>query len=418
MTGISRRRLLQIGLGTAGAGAVGLATRQLGLLEDDSRPGFAPMPIPEAAPPARRALVVLEMAGGNDGLSMVVPYADPAYRRRRPRMAVDPDSVLVVDDALGLHPALPKLHARGPAIVAGVGTEATDLSHFEMLRRWWTGDPDGTLNPPTGFFGRICDVLGDPADPAVGLSLGYGPAPALEAERVVTLSMEPGSDGGFPLPDDGDQLDRVWLAAHRAMAQPDRAEANALLATARRGIDVALTFADVVQDLPEERSGYPSTDLAAQLQLAARVLAADIGVRIVHVPYGADFDTHDDHADRYPRLMSELDDALDAFLVDLDHRDLGGSVLVASVSEFGRRVPENGSGLDHGAASAAFLVGPVHPGIHGEQPSLDRLDDDGNLVATVRMADYYATLAERWLEVPTTEVLDTPATPLTGILAT
>lgn len=417
MTGLTRRRLLQIGLGTAGAGALGIAARQLPLL-GPSRPGFASMPVPEAAPAAQRAVVVVEMAGGNDGLSMVVPYADPAYPRRRPNLAVAPDSVLAVDDALGLHPALRKVHARGPAIVAGVGTRTTDLSHFEMLRRWWTADPDGTLNPSTGFFGRICDVVGDPADPAVGLSLGYGPAPTLEAERVVTLSMDPGSDGAFPLPDDGDQLDRVWLAAQRAMAQPDRAEANALLATGRRSIDVALTFADVAQDLPAAGQGYPDTGLAAQLQLAARILAADIGVRVVHVPHDVDFDTHDDHAGRYPQMMTELDDALDAFLADLGHRNLAGSVLVASVSEFGRRVPENGSGLDHGAASAAFLLGPVNPGIHGEQPSLDRLDDDGNLVATVGMADYYATIAERWLEVPANEVLSGPVTPIDGIVAT
>ncbi|MGQ0804365.1 MAG: DUF1501 domain-containing protein [Actinomycetota bacterium] len=414
MSDLSRRRFLQIGLG---AGAAGFAARGLPS-RGASRSLTAPAPgtTARAGPLGERALVVLEMAGGNDGLSMVVPYADPAYPKLRPDLAVDPESVLVIDEQLGLHPSLPRLHGRGPAIVAGVGTAAPDLSHFEMLRRWWTADPDGTLNPSTGFFGRICDVIGDPAAPVVGLSLGYGPSLALEAERVVTLSMDPHSDGAFPSPGDGGLLDEAWFAAQRAMAQPDRAEAETFLAPARRGTEVALTFADVVRELPRGRKGYPHTDLGAQLRMAARVLAADIGVRIVHVPYGADFDTHEEHGERYPKLMADLDDALDAFLVDIEHRDLAGSVLVASLSEFGRRVPENGSGLDHGAASAAFLLGPVEAGIHGEQPSLEDLDDDGNLVATVGMTDYYATIAEHWFGVPAGEVLAAPVVPLIGVI--
>lgn len=79
-----------------------------------------------------------------------------------------------------------------------------------MQGRWWTADPDATLDSQTGFLGRLCDVVGDPAAPAIGVSLGSGPTPALEAERVVTLSLDPSAGASFPVPGDGDSLDRAW----------------------------------------------------------------------------------------------------------------------------------------------------------------------------------------------------------------
>lgn len=370
-----------------------------------------------AAALERRKLVVIEFAGGNDGLSMVVPYADDHYTKLRERTAVDPSQVIAIDDALGFHPALVNLAHRGASVVAGVGVAKPDLSHFEMLRRWWTADPDGSANPQTGFFGRLCDVVGDPQAPAVGVSLGSGPTRALAADRVVTLSMDPQSDGAFPTPGDGGNLDHAWMAAQRAMAQPDRAD-SALLAAARQGTDVAIRFADVATKLPRAARGYPDTDLGAQLRLAARLLASDIGVRIVHVPFGADFDTHEDHVSRYPKIMQEFDGALESFRRDLEHRKLDDSVLIGTLSEFGRRVPDNGSsGLDHGAASVALLMGPAHTGIFGEQPSLGDLDENDNLKTKVEMTEFYATIAEGWFGVPANEVLVGSPRPVAGIIA-
>jgi len=110
------------------------------------------------------------------------------------------------------------------------------------------------------------------------------------------------------------------------------------------------------------------------------------------------YDTHDNHRDQYTQLAGGLDEALDAFLADLARRGLADRVLVATTSEFGRRVADNGSdGLDHGAASVALLAGPVVGGLHGSLPSLTATNEDGNLTATVTMSEYYATIAEGWL---------------------
>src|SRR5213078_310189 len=54
-------------------------------------------------------LVVLQMAGGNDGLNMVVPFADDAYYRARPKLGIPADKILKLDSYAGLNPKLPGL---------------------------------------------------------------------------------------------------------------------------------------------------------------------------------------------------------------------------------------------------------------------------------------------------------------------
>ena len=95
---------------------------------------------------------------------------------------------------------------------------------------------------------------------------------------------------------------------------------------------------------------------------------------------------------------------------------LAETTLIATTSEFGRRPAENAAGTDHGTASTMLLAGPVVAGRHGEAPSLRSLDDDGNLVATIGMDAYYATLAESWFGVPAADVLPGSVAPLEGIV--
>jgi uncharacterized protein (DUF1501 family) len=416
MKQLTRRQLLVsfgAGVVVCGAGAAVAGTHT-------GRPGQRQPTPPNLPPPPRainpvRALVIIELAGGNDGLTTLVPYADPAYRRLRRHTAVDAQTVLPLDGRVGLHPSLGRLHRRGVAVLEGVGVRQPDLSHFEMLRRWWTGDPSSSSSLSTGFLGRLCDTVGHPGDPAVGVSLGTGPTPALTADRVATVSL-PDPSSGFPVPVD-DGLVAAWRAGWSAMAHPDRLDASrASLIAARVGAGQASRLAEVVNELPPPAGGYGTTSLDAQLGLAARLLAAGVGVRVVHVPVDADYDTHDNHARKARDNLTQLDNALDSFLNDLAARGIDQSTLVATTSEFGRRVPDNGSsGLDHGAASVAVLAGPVRPGVHGSPLSLNDLDGDGNLIATVDVTEYYATLAA-WMGVSPDEVLPGHPAPVTGLL--
>jgi uncharacterized protein (DUF1501 family) len=419
---IDRRRFLELGIAAgagvaatsvAGVGGVAAGNIGPGIWTSDGGAPAAPAPV------AQRQLVVIDMAGGNDGLSMVPPIGSSAYHTLRPRTALADSAMLPLSASVGLHPALVKMHARGIAAVQGVGLTKPDLSHFESLRRWWAGDRTSTTITTTGFLGRLCDEIGDPTVPAVGVSLGYGPSPALVSANVSTLSMEPYSNGGFPRFWNV-EMDQAWTAGWRTMCELTDPNAPVPFRSARKGGAYALAFAeDVAANLPPGAAGYPQTDLGTQLGLAARLLASNEGVRVVHVPFFGDFDTHDDHLARHARLMAQLDAALDRFLDDLVTRGISNRVIVATTSEFGRRVPDNASnGLDHGAASFAFIAGaPVTAGLFGTYPNLNSLDSDDDLKATVDLWDYYATLGEAWLGVPASSVLGAGATPIPGVIA-
>jgi uncharacterized protein (DUF1501 family) len=174
----------------------------------------------------------------------------------------------------------------------------------------------------------------------------------------------------------------------------------------------------MLADLPPASPGYPTkNDLGQQLAFTARLLAANVGVRVVHVPASADFDTHTGHLARARANLDMLDAALGAFLDDLDHRVLLSRTLVLTTSEFGRRAEDNAdAGLDHGTASTWLMAGAVRHGVHGEAPRLDRLDDDGNVRATVGIDEVYATVAEAWFGVPARDVLPGSPRPLSGVV--
>lgn len=364
------------------------------------------------APVAERTLVVIDMAGGHDGNSLGIPFADGAYYSRRPTVSIPANQVLRLNGQFGLHPNLARTYRRPLAVVEGLGHPNPDFSHSEMLRRWWFGDVDGRQFPRYGFLGRLCDVIATPDDAATGLSLGYGPSAALASQNAITLSMEPDSDGRFPGFDDAG-MNAAWLAAQRAMSQEDRAEATMMFA-GRTGIRTGMRFSDLLSSIPDSTVAYPDTGLAAQLAAAVRLVRAGAGIRILHVPFSGDFDTHEDHLTRHNALMTELDGALDAFLQELAALGMTQKVLVATTSEFGRRANQNSNGLDHGTATVGLLAGAVHAGVYGQHPNWSTLDTNDNLKCTVTMGDYYATLAQ-WMGVNPTDVLAGSPTPLAGI---
>lgn len=420
----SRRRFL----GIAGAGALtvaggaAFATRDApaseqtnATLAQTSAETTAPDSARRSVDAAGRTLVVIELAGGNDGLATLVPRNAGTLYDRRPSVHI-PDNELVGDDeAYGWHPNLAPLLAFATAAIVGLGTtSAPDGSHFEMERRWWSGQSSGTDLPTTGFLGRLCDQLTED-ELVAGLSLGSGATPALMCERAVTLGLNDPSSGWFLNNED------PWLSSLRSgiahLAKPDPDGSSATTTAARRGLADTLAFADALSEIDsqmvEER--YPQSHLGRQLGMAAEIIDQDAGIRVIHMAHGG-FDTHTNQRGEHDLLMKDLGDALGTFLGDIDERGRAESTLVCTTSEFGRRVSDNDGGTDHGAAGMAMLCGPVNPGIFGEHPSLTKLDDD-NLVATMDFEQYYATIAERWFGLAASEVLEGSPQPIDHVVA-
>lgn len=438
MTSFDRRRFLALGAGAVSglwlAGCSGSGSGAGPTSSADGAPssaGGATVPPstaqgePTAAPKkqpsgkAARRLVVVELDGGNDGMSTLVPHGMTGYKDLRSRTLIADEDLVEFggDKAVALHKNLKGLKDKGLAVVQGVGTAQPDGSHFEMMERWWRGDVSGTAGLTTGFLGRLCDQLADPSARVTGLSFGSGNHPAMQAAKASTLSIPgAGAAGYLAGANVDDKRARAFQDAFAQMAAAARPDA---VGQARRSMRDAVGVAQMLAGLNQEEKEreYPGSNLGQSLKLTARLLAADPLVRVVHLPMGVDFDTHQDHPGRHAGNMAELNDALVAFLADLDARGLGDQVLVATTSEFGRTARDNGSnGLDHGTASVALLAGPVNAGLYGQHPSLTDLDEDDQLVATVGFDQYYATLAERWFGIPAGEVLPGKPTPLDGIV--
>ncbi len=399
----------------------GLSDRSTGGSSDRSTGGdpLAPGSMrPAPAVDGERLLVIVELPGGNDGLSMAVPYGVGRYYDLRESTAIAQGDVLALDDTVGLHPNLAGLSSRGVRLVHGVGSAVPDGSHFEMLNRWWSGDST-RADLTTGWIGRLADVLRDGAGgaggeaPAMALSVGSGDHPIIRSATGSTLSL-PGVDALWAIV--GADPDDVYLGAYqaalRSFGEPIAgAPAGGAAARVRATMGATVDFADRVlragvdADDDPEGAGYSWGGLDQGLWLAARLFAAETGVRVVHVSMDGDFDTHEGHTWRHPELMSELDAGLTAFHADLERRGLGERVLVATTSEFGRTLHENGSsGLDHGTASTMLVTGPVAGGQVGEIPSLTALDDNDDLIASAPLEAYLAGLVEGWLGVPASEV--------------
>ncbi len=345
-----------------------------------------------------RTLVVVELGGGNDGLNTVVPMTDPAYRTLRPTMAVT--DAITLDGEIGLHPELAKLAARyrdgHVAIVEGVGYPDPNLSHFASLGYWWSGVPgeSGGL----GWLGRYLDGTVGTADPLAAVSIGPVPSPALLGTQSFATSIADASGLQPNLPawvDDTDDLVAAWGGF--APASPDP---RTLMGEVRQAIGHTVTAR---QGLDRELAGFHAT---GSLALAAQLVASDHPPRVVYVSDLGDFDTHQGQAQRQPVLLRDLDAGLDTFFTTVEAAGRADRVLVMTVSEFGRRPGENGSGTDHGTAAPHFLIGSaVKGGRYGAPPSLTALDPHGNLVATTDFRSLYATALAGWLDVDPAAVL-------------
>ena len=129
-----------------------------------------------------RVLVIVNLEGGNDGPSTVVPASSSAYYKARPRLAIEAGEVLSINDRIGLNPNLARLHERGVTIIEGVGPSEGDLSHFAMAERWALGDVNGTANFRTGFGGRLTDALHQ-GSPVTGITMS-GSSPFLYSQTA------------------------------------------------------------------------------------------------------------------------------------------------------------------------------------------------------------------------------------------
>ena len=387
-TGVSRRRFLQGTLATAGA-----ATLASGPFANSA---FAATPIANS----EGVLVIVMLGGGNDGLNTLAPISGTdrsRYQTLRGNLAIPAAQLLPAAQDYGFHPRLPRLAARFAtgrvAVVRGVGqTTLNDLSHFTSMASFMAGTASAARS--SGWLGRYLDGLSEFDSGFRGLTFSSSVPLHLLGQRAKVTA----------LPDQGGMWgsDRTVSWENRAFA------AVSAYASGPTGLSVwgdriaqngqaALGMAQTINTLynPE----VTTAGLPHDLTLAARLVNANLGARVIGVSVSGSFDTHSNQMYDHGELMGQLDAGIEAFFTTLapGFRD---QVTLATFSEFGRRPQRNDSnGTDHGTASVMLVVGEnVKGGLHGAQPSLTTFDQRSNLVAEVDYRQVYATLLDRWLD--------------------
>jgi uncharacterized protein (DUF1501 family) len=340
-------------------------------------------------------MVVLSLRGGMDGLNVIVPAADPDYATLRPNIGIPQGALIPLDATFGMHPALAPLEPLWDAgtlgIVHAVGMAEPNRSHFQAMEEMERAAPGTSLR--TGWLDRVLG-LRDPGTAFQGVQMGDGlPAAAF---RGSSPELAMWSVDGFELDAAYNDAERArWNKALRGLHEGAPVNLASPTGVALDALDTAAQL-KAAGYTPANGAAYPDGGLGDAMKDVARLIKADVGLQVAAIDYG-DWDMHagmgtPDTGWMYDHL-TELSGALAAFATDLGAKL--NDVTLVSLTEFGRRAEENGSGgCDHGYGQAVLMLGGGVKGgtVHGNWPGLapDKLID-GDLNG---WNDYRKVLAE------------------------
>ena len=358
-------------------------------------------------------LAVLQLSGGNDAMNTVVPYGDPLYFDNRQNVRVPEEQVIPINDYLGFNPnmgPLKELWDMGKvAIIQGIGYPHWVRTHFRSMDIWHTCEPEKVVNE--GWLGKtIRELDPDKENVLTGVNFGRGLPRAMAAPGVPVASVGDLETYGLLTGMSGQDQREEALDVFSNLYTPMLGTTMVMDYITQTGMD-ALKGADILATAPIQYSSsveYARNSVAQYVRNMAQVHTAGLGTRILYTtaPYNS-FDTHAGEMASHSRLWTETSRTVSDFYEDLKEHEAGDNVITLLFSEFGRRVRDNGSGTDHGAAGVTLVIGEkVKGGLYGEYPSLKDGDlIDGDLVYNNDFRGTYATILEKWLGVDSKAVL-------------
>lgn len=410
MSNLSRRKFIKM------ASAVPIAAM---LPQWMPRLSFAP----KNTAPRGDVFVYIFLRGAADGLNIVVPHADDDYYRLRPTIGIPrPDDsrtaaserTLNLDDRFGLHPSLAPLMPiwaeKDLAIVHAVGAPDDSHSHFKAMELIERG-VDSKSGASSGWLGRhLASLDTGNHSPLRGVSIGEmvtrslrGPVPATALRSIADFHF-----GGEPR-----AIVEMQSALNALYSTGDPLDALAMEAMA--------TLETVGAMHPESYRPtgdtlYPEDDFGMGLRQVAMLVKAQAGLEVACLDMG-EWDTHVAQGRTtgwMPTLLASLGQGLRAFYDDLASE--GQNIVTVVMSEFGRRVKENGgAGTDHGHGGAMFVLGNQILGgkVYGDFPGLssDALWGPGDLAVTTDYRDVLGEILAKRLNNPQLDVVFPDYTP-------
>lgn len=367
-----------------------------------------------------RILVIVQLAGGNDGLNTVIPYTDALYNGQdlRPNLhIVNGLGPTTLDSLNAFHPKLIRLtdwfNEGKVAVVQRVGYPNPDLSHFLATDFWELGtSPGSALETRQGWVSRYVDQQCADAPPGsidalTMLAAGTFLVPlTLNGSTIYTPPAAADFDFYRIISPGGDFGDHILRFIEELSNTPTLDPNVDFLQRSANLTQASVDDIDTASQEPEINA-YPGGSLGQGLNMVSKVVRAGFSTRVFYVSQGG-YDTHANqfqggdpvNLGDHPQLLDTFDQSIHAFLADMEASGNLDRVVLMTFSEFGRRVAENNSsGTDHGTASSLFVMGgQVKGGVYGGQPDLADLLS-GNLRHHIDFRSVYGRILQDWLEV-------------------
>jgi uncharacterized protein (DUF1501 family) len=351
-------------------------------------------------------LVIVQLAGGNDGLNCIVPYNDQDYLSNRQTLKLDvtKDNLLVIPDhtSLAMHSAMTGMHdlynARKMVILQNVGYQNPILSHFRGTDIW-NNATDSNITYNSGWAGRLLAGL----NPNFPQTIPSQPLAIQFGSSLSNLFLSRNGGMGIAinqLPTKTNPSSHKYDAIDQSQGVNPGLELDYIrtIQTETETYTQSLLNRSVIKN----KVAYPvGSDLGDQLASIAQLIASGFSTKVYLVTQQG-YDTHSNQLAGQSRLLSELSQCISAFQNDIEQFGVADNVALMTYSEFGRRVAENGSGTDHGTAAPLFVVGTkvINPGMRGSDPKLGaQYLTAGNLTydQNYDFRYVYATMMSEWL---------------------
>jgi uncharacterized protein (DUF1501 family) len=368
-------------------------------------------------------LICVFLRGAADGVNMIVPHGDEHYYEHRPLLAIPrPDTpstesalrAIDLDGFFGLHPMLSPLlpiwRAGDFAAVHAVGSPHDSRSHFKAMELMERG-VDRQNGPHSGWLGRHLATL-DTGNhsPLRGVTIGEMVARALRGPVPATALR---SIADFHLGGDPQAVAEMQSALATLYSLGDPLDP---IATEAMNTLEAVNGLDPLGYKPANGVAYPDDEFGLGLRQVAILIKANVGLEVGCLDVGG-WDTHIAQGGSeglMANLLQNLAQGLSAFYLDLAEH--ANNLLVVVMSEFGRRLRENGGlGTDHGHGGLMLLLGGSVAGgqVHGSWPGLahEQLVGPGDLAVTTDYRDVLAEIIARRLNNPNLDAIFPGYTP-------
>ncbi|MEO9885297.1 MAG: DUF1501 domain-containing protein [Balneola sp.] len=349
-----------------------------------------------------RALILIQLGGGNDGLNTVIPVTNDIYYQKRPTIAITKQQSIQLNDDIGIHPAMSAIESFWGdgklAVINNVGYDDTNRSHARATDIWTTGS-GSSQNSTSGWAGRYLvednpDFIVNPPEFPLGVRIG-GSSTLFQSEfgnlgvtfGGATQFQQFLEQGGFY---DDENVPVNEFGRSLSFARKIANSSFRYLESIQNAADSAKNFAE-----------YPNSGLARSLSVVARLIRGGLQTKVFLVSKGG-FDTHNNQGGTqggHANLLEDIAESVNAFYADLETDNLDQRALTMTFSEFGRTLDENSSnGTDHGSSAPVMAFGPINPGIYGDHANLTDLDNQGDPVYSTDYRSIYSSILKDWFQ--------------------